>query len=503
MTVTHERPTTNKPAYVGGLDGLRAIAVVAVIIYHFAPSALPAGFLGVDVFFVVSGFLIARLVVAEIVGTGEVKLRHFWARRARRLLPALGTMTVVVLCAVAINSSSAERHDIRAQALGTLFYCANWVMIYAKGSYFTSVGRPSPFLHMWTLAVEEQFYVVLPLVCFAARRSIVRHPVRAAGVALGAAVASTVWMAYSFRRPVIRRARISAATRTRWASSWASRSVCSREPAARGTRWSSRLRVERDLRPRVAAGAAVVALLAIVIVMRVADDHTLSLYPRWFPRVRVVVRSSGGGRRDAARRAGHADAPGPVAGRDRVAFVLPVSVALAGARVRVAEQWLARRGAVHRPPARVGRARRGLLPVGRAPLSCRCGARSRSGSRGAIAYFVSLVVVAAVLVATVAAPVALGPSSLAQAAAHQSAPAGALRVDLFGDSTGLVFGLSGATHSRELDITVGGDARWVAASCRTTTSATGASCPGPRSATAGRLGGGPGSAAIRTRCSRS
>src|SRR6185295_11616761 len=95
MTVTDVRAIAAKPAYVAGLDGLRAVAVVAVIIYHFAPSALPAGFLGVDVFFVVSGFLISRLVVAEICRTDRLGLGHFWARRARRLLPALGTMTIV------------------------------------------------------------------------------------------------------------------------------------------------------------------------------------------------------------------------------------------------------------------------------------------------------------------------------------------------------------------------------------------------------------------------
>jgi len=167
MTVTEERVAqSGEDIYVGGLDGLRAIAVAAVIVFHFAPSVLPAGFLGVDVFFVVSGFLISRLVMREIERSGAVSLRNFWARRARRLLPALATVTVAVLCAAAISFSSSEIHDLRAQALGTLFYCVNWVIIFAKGNYFTSLGRPSPLLHLWTLAVEEQFYVALPIVLF-------------------------------------------------------------------------------------------------------------------------------------------------------------------------------------------------------------------------------------------------------------------------------------------------------------------------------------------------
>src|SRR2546421_8387232 len=107
MTVTEQRVLQSREdTYVGGLDGLRAIAVAAVIVYHFAPTVLPAGFLGVDVFFVVSGFLIARLVVGEIASTNDVTLVSFWARRARRLLPALATVTGVVCIAAAISLSA-------------------------------------------------------------------------------------------------------------------------------------------------------------------------------------------------------------------------------------------------------------------------------------------------------------------------------------------------------------------------------------------------------------
>ena len=139
-------------------------------------------------------------------------------------------------------------HDIRAQALGTLFYCANWVIIFAKSNYFTTIGRPSPFLHMWTLAVEEQFYLVLPLVFFAARRVIVRHPVRAAVVALVGAVASTVWMAMLVSPTGDPLARTSGAIRTRWVCSSASRSACSRARAGRGTTFAEWVRSNRPRR---------------------------------------------------------------------------------------------------------------------------------------------------------------------------------------------------------------------------------------------------------------
>src|SRR5947209_13873393 len=106
-------PRVRRLAYVGALDGVRAIAVAAVIVFHFAPSVLPAGFLGVDVFFVVSGFLIARLVVAEIGRSGSVSLPTFWGRRARRLLPALAVLVVGVCIAAAISFTPGELHDVR------------------------------------------------------------------------------------------------------------------------------------------------------------------------------------------------------------------------------------------------------------------------------------------------------------------------------------------------------------------------------------------------------
>ncbi|MFM8971810.1 MAG: acyltransferase family protein, partial [Actinomycetota bacterium] len=182
-------------AYSPALDGLRALAVSAVVVYHFAPGVLPAGFLGVDVFFVVSGFLITRILVTELGLRERIGLRSFWARRIRRLLPALALLTVVTVTGAAVLMTALERRGLPAQTVGTLTFSLNWVLIGQSGDYFATVGRPSPLLHLWSLAIEEQFYVVLPLVLLAARRVVGRRPHVAAAVALGAAGLSAVAMA--------------------------------------------------------------------------------------------------------------------------------------------------------------------------------------------------------------------------------------------------------------------------------------------------------------------
>jgi peptidoglycan/LPS O-acetylase OafA/YrhL len=467
MTVTDERVRSAKPAYVAGLDGLRAVAVVAVMIYHFAPSALPAGFLGVDVFFVVSGFLISRLVVAEITGTSTLRLGHFWARRARRLLPALATMTVVVLVLVAIYSSDAERHDIRGQALGTLFYCANWVMIYAKGSYFTSVGRPSPFLHMWTLAVEEQFYVVFPLVCFAARRWTARYPVRASAIALLGAIASTAWMAVLVSPTGDpSRAYLGSDSHAMGLLVGVALGIL----AGAGRPWEAMTaRLRSNARgARVAGAIGLSSLLAILVTMGVVDGNTYDLYRGGFlvfallcgAVVAVVVMLP------ATRVAQMLRAPWLVAVGLRsyslylwhwpVRVFISPSSGIEGAALFVV---------------------RSVLSIALAEMSYRLVERpfrfgvvaKRWRSRGAVGYFAVITAVAMILVTTVADPVALPPSDLAHAAAaaqrrapttvHRPDSVAPRRVDIFGDSTALVFGIAGADLAQELNITVGGDAR--------------------------------------------
>ena len=178
--------------------------MLAVLAFHGGMSWARGGFLGVDAFFVLSGFLITSLLVAEWERTGTLSLRAFWARRARRLLPAL----LLVICVLAVTAPlllpAAEVRLLRGDGLAALFYIANWRMILRGGDYFAQTSAPSPLEHTWSLAVEEQFYLVWPVLLVvllagavtAARR---RHALRRVLVFCGlVAVASTVLLAASY-----------------------------------------------------------------------------------------------------------------------------------------------------------------------------------------------------------------------------------------------------------------------------------------------------------------
>jgi peptidoglycan/LPS O-acetylase OafA/YrhL len=147
---------------VPGLDGLRALAVLAVIAFHGQLTAFPGGFLGVDVFFVLSGYLITDLLVAQWNRLGHLDLGGFWARRARRLLPALAVLMVVVTATTAIIEP-AQLAALRQALLAAVTYSSNWWQALAHHSYFSQFGPPPPLQHLWSLAIEEQFYLVWPL----------------------------------------------------------------------------------------------------------------------------------------------------------------------------------------------------------------------------------------------------------------------------------------------------------------------------------------------------
>jgi peptidoglycan/LPS O-acetylase OafA/YrhL len=147
--------------HVAALDGIRAFAVAGVLLYHGRVEWLPGGFLGVDVFFVLSGFLITSLLLAERRATGTVDLRAFWLRRARRLLPA--AFLVIGACLVVALGFLADGDRTGDDAIASLLYVNNWHAIGAGASYFEEFQRPSLLLHLWSLSVEEQFYLLWPL----------------------------------------------------------------------------------------------------------------------------------------------------------------------------------------------------------------------------------------------------------------------------------------------------------------------------------------------------
>lgn len=158
MTI-EQRPMGYQPA----LDGLRALSVIAVIFYHANLAWLPGGFIGVEIFFVVSGYLITALLIGERVGTGKIGLRQFWVRRARRLLPALGAMLLATAIAVAFvkpEFAPAFRRDIAA----ALLYFSNWWQIFFVTVPYFAPADPPILRHLWSLSVEEQWYLLWPIV---------------------------------------------------------------------------------------------------------------------------------------------------------------------------------------------------------------------------------------------------------------------------------------------------------------------------------------------------
>jgi peptidoglycan/LPS O-acetylase OafA/YrhL len=174
------------------LDGVRALAIVAVVAFHFAPGAVPGGWMGMSIFFPLSGFLVTRMLLRDREASGRVRLGRFWERRARRLLPALFVMLAVTSALVVVRDGWSA--DDTGAVLSAVFYVNNWWQLAQSIDYWAAFsGAASPFEHLWSLSVEEQFYLVWPpviaLMVWRARR-----PLRAVGLAaLTIALAGAAW----------------------------------------------------------------------------------------------------------------------------------------------------------------------------------------------------------------------------------------------------------------------------------------------------------------------
>ena len=167
LTASVARPSATGRERVVALDGLRAVALLIIMGFHFGVGWLKGGFFSLDIFYVLSGYLITGLLLGEFRKRGRIVLSAFWLRRARRLLPALLIVLVVVTLLVRFVAAPGTYPTYRMSALSALFYFSNWWQIAASGNYFNATGAVSPLSHTWSLAVEEQFYLIWPLVVLA------------------------------------------------------------------------------------------------------------------------------------------------------------------------------------------------------------------------------------------------------------------------------------------------------------------------------------------------
>lgn len=187
--------TTARLSYQPALDGLRGLALLAIVVYHAELRFAPGAFLSVSTFFTLSGFLITALALSEFASAGTFSLRNFWNRRFRRLLPAAICAIGAILLLSFSLADSTQRNQIAGDALASLLYVANWRFIFSGASYGAMFQSPSPFTHFWTLSIEEQFYFVFPLI-LAGAFFVARGSARVLAVVFGAlVVGSTIWSA--------------------------------------------------------------------------------------------------------------------------------------------------------------------------------------------------------------------------------------------------------------------------------------------------------------------
>lgn len=198
--------TDRSLSYRPYLDGLRGVAVLLVFVFHAARPGLPGGFIGVDVFFVLSGYLITRILLTQHLRTGGIRVGEFYARRVRRLLPAVVVLVVVVVIREALVGDMLASGERLKDALATLFYVENWNLIVQSDQYFAESLAPSPLRHAWSLSIEEQFYLLWPWLLLGVLFVVRKRLRRAFPVVLALAVLSAVAMAVVFDPALVTRA---------------------------------------------------------------------------------------------------------------------------------------------------------------------------------------------------------------------------------------------------------------------------------------------------------
>jgi peptidoglycan/LPS O-acetylase OafA/YrhL len=264
------KPVGHSQRYMPGLDGLRAIAVLAVIGYHLNPAWAPGGLLGVGVFFTLSGYLITDLLLGEREATGRLQLGDFWLRRARRLLPALFLMLAVVVAWVTLLDRSLLP-GLKGDVLAAVGYVSNWWNIVREASYFARFGPPPPLDHLWSLAVEEQFYLIWPWLLWLGLRYVPgRYTL--AGLTLAGAALSAVAMALIYQ-PGVDPTRVYEGTDTRAFGLLIGAALAmvwpSRELRADSINYLGRLLID---------GAGVVGLVVIGILIWRTSEYSPFLY---------------------------------------------------------------------------------------------------------------------------------------------------------------------------------------------------------------------------------
>jgi peptidoglycan/LPS O-acetylase OafA/YrhL len=268
------RPIEQGRRYVAGLDGIRALAVIAVIAYHLGLPWAKGGMLGVGVFFTLSGYLITDLLLGHWRRHGSLGLATFWLRRARRLLPALFLVLATVSVWVALFDAS-QLDQVRRQVISSAFYFANWSTIAQHGSYFARFAIPLPLDHIWSLSIEEQFYLVWPWLLlltirwWGTRRALL-------WMTLGLAVVSIVVMGLEFHPGY---------DPTRAYEGTDSRAFTLLIGAALAVVWPSRVPSRAAVNPRLPVlldGLAVLGIVAIVVLIWQTDAFTSFLYPYGF-----------------------------------------------------------------------------------------------------------------------------------------------------------------------------------------------------------------------------